>query len=100
MSTRIPSFDSHSGLIGLSAWSDIRSHFPTQGQVNSGAHRIQDKRFGKTSVSGKLGGSAGSPGRQRGLRGSLHIFPFHTEMVDPFATIARRQNREIDVAVG
>ena len=34
------------------------------------------------------------------MRGALYIFHFHAEVIDPFATIARRENSKIDVAVG
>src|SRR6185503_18487187 len=74
-------------------------HLPSQRQIDARSNRIEHKGFGETSVPGKIGGAAGGACGERGLRRTFNIFYFHAEMVNPLAPVARRKDRQIDMAV-
>src|ERR1041384_6999192 len=75
-------------------------NFPTQREIDPGADWIEDKGLGKAAVAWKIGRSPSVSSAKRGFRCALNILHFHAEMVNSFSAIARRQNGEIDMAIG
>src|SRR6476620_4977105 len=78
----------------------VSSNFPTQREIDPGADWIEHKRLGKAAVARKISVSTGSSSANRGFCCALNILHFHAEMVNSFSAIARRQNGEIDMAIG
>ena len=73
---------------------------PPQRQIDARAHGIEDEGFGEAAVSWQFRGSTGGAGGFGGFRGGFDILDFHAEVIDPFAPVARRQDRQVDVTIG
>ena len=71
-----------------------------QAKIDARADRVEHKGLGETSILWQIGRATRGARRKRGLRCAADIFDFHAEVIDPLAPITRRQNRQIDMAVG
>ena len=56
-----------------------RLNLPTFGQIDSGSHRIKNKRFSETAIFGQLGLPASGAGGERGFNRPLHVFHLYTK---------------------
>src|SRR5687768_14278725 len=73
---------------------------PMHRHIDQLADRIVHAHFGKPPVARFRVGFTFSAGSLRVLQSLFHILDLKTEVVDPFAPAARRQNRHVYVAVG